>query len=361
MRGVAESPGAADVLTRLRLSPVPFTPPGEGGAHRGSEEWERVLWKRQRFDDNHVPSDFLSGLEINRSGSAPPSYILLVRDSGAIVQQLALVALFCWCFAFLHLCDDPVERLERVNLLNTLNIAVASLGAAVGVAAEHNSAHTAHQRGTPRQLAVRLFKMAMMLVSLRLMSPLLLTLSGTVSTDSVYAISTLCFVFHLYRFDYAYVLAVPDVGLEGSIVYPVEVEADEGSDGAVLARPAQFNGHASVVLATFSSVLLVSRLMADTEVFALIVLGILSFAILPGMQHSLRRSSEGGYGLLTMGLSGVAMCLLWRDSPRVVALTFCAACLTITFAAPLAMVWLHRGRRTINGPWDERVIVEKVM
>ena len=398
MRGVAASPGAADVLARLQLSPRGMdvdvsgkesesddagidTGPGWRRGQGADDGWERVLWKRHGLDDNYVPRDFLSGLEINRSGGNPPSYWLLVRDSGAIVQQLAIVALFSWCFAFLHLCPDPTVRLERVRLLRSLNVVVASLGALVSVTAEGGPSATFH-------FVQRLVQIGMMVVSLRLMSPLLLTLSGTVSTDSVYAISTLCFILHLYRFDYAYVLAVPDVGWEGSVVYPVEVEAEgaSGSAGAGASsgggksrglpslggmdavagaraadRPVQFSGHASVVLSTFSSVLLVSRLEGPDEVFALIVWGILSFALLPSLQHSLRRRSESLYGMLTVGLAGVATFLLSRDSPRVVVFAFCGACLTITFVAPLAMVRLHRGRRTINGPWDERVVKEKVI
>jgi hypothetical protein len=81
-------------------------------------DWERVLWKRQKYCDNFVPPDkFLSSLRKNQN-FRPYTYSQLVTQASAIAQHLSTIFIFLAIFVrlYTHTLDPRVVVWSTVFL-----------------------------------------------------------------------------------------------------------------------------------------------------------------------------------------------------------------------------------------------------
>nr|XP_021208339.1 phosphatidylinositol N-acetylglucosaminyltransferase subunit C [Bombyx mori] len=155
-----------------------------------------------------------------------------------------------------------------------------------------------------------------------LLSPVLHTLTDTVSTDTIYAWSVIMMLIHLIFFDYDVPAAVVSESL-------------------------------SINAAIFSSVCLVSRLSTPFDAFVLLTVSVLFFVLSPHLFKAYSGTT------LFNGMCFVALFLTLITLYSVSSVLLCYFSFFIVVLCvycPMMFVKWQRYKDNIYGPWDEAII-----
>ncbi|MBN3314954.1 PIGC acetylglucosaminyltransferase, partial [Atractosteus spatula] len=242
--------------------------------------WRKVLYERQPFPDNYVDRRFLEELRHN-VGVRRYRYWAVVREAGLVAQQLSCVAIFLTLWS----CMEQGQLPPLLLLAASAPCALLGYGAYEALGG---------RRGCARTRWADLQSAAIFLAFTFGFSPVLKTLTESVSTDTVHAMAALMLLAHLVSFPYA--------------------------------SPSP-PGSLSLNAALFASVCLASRLPGALHAFSMLTAALLVFALWPCLLHRLRAL------LATLLLSLLLLC-------------------------PLLLLRLQRHKDNIQGPWDEAEIRE---
>lgn len=216
-----------------------------------------------------------------------------------------------------HTPNQHQGLLAPITLLG-LNVAVlASLGAACLLTGEPLPGGS---------LGRALRQVALLTVGVYLLSPTYGTLSKTISTDTIVALSTLLLLLHLLLHDYGFV-------------------NDE---------TARLRGVASMGSAVFAAVLLASRLQTDMRVFSHLTHSLTLFLLSPFLRRYVRRLSFVLHVVVTLGVAAMTTAMMARVSLLATA-AHVVTCAFVCFGAPAWLVRIQKFKAQINGPWDEAV------
>ncbi|KAJ6604669.1 phosphatidylinositol N-acetylglucosaminyltransferase [Mycena vulgaris] len=288
-----------------------------------SQEWEKVLWRRQDHPDNYIaPGSFLSSLRKN-ANFRPYTYWPLVALSCAITQHLATIFIFVSVFVQLK------ENYLDPHILVWISVGCFFAGYLswelldrTGVGHEHRHAN--------RVKAVK--SSILIFLALMSLSPVLRTLTAATSSDSIWALSATLFGVNALLADYS---AMSFGG-----------QAHERLTSVL-----------SMNAAISASVVLASRLTNDLAVFALILFSVQAFALFPRLRHRLGLCPSVIQLAFTVVLSSVSV-IVTMSLSRTVTWIYSAVQLGVTFLAPAVLVWAQKFKNEIRGPWD--VAVPKV-
>merc|ERR1712080_336987 len=185
-------------------------------------------------------------------------------------------------------------------------------------------------KGIPKRLTVQMFEsvntMVLLLGVLIGLSPVLATLTNSFSNDTIYALSIMLMLIHVVLQDYGFILGSSD----------------------------NFQAPVSLNAAIFASVLLGSRLPSTIQVFQLMFLAILLFALFPILRHYLKRKSNDAHLILSFLMFIICSAILLPIS-NILAITFIIGNLFITFGSPFCLIWIQKYKNEIKGPWDEAI------
>jgi phosphatidylinositol N-acetylglucosaminyltransferase subunit C len=163
---------------------------------------------------------------------------------------------------------------------------------------------------------------SVLVTSVVLLSPLLQSLTSTVSSDSVTALVVVALLVHLYLHDYTF------------------------SPAADVA--ATLSGSLSLGAAIFASVLLASRLDETHQVVGLMCFALQAFVAWPFIRRDIRAAWPTCHVVLTCALHVVTCAALARVT-AVLSAVHGASTLFITFACPWWLVRCHDIKQRING------------
>ncbi|CAE7094662.1 unnamed protein product [Rhizoctonia solani] len=285
------------------------------------DEWQKILWKKQPFPDNHLPPSFLSSLQRNIN-LKQYTYTSLLRTVLPVTQHLSSTALFLSTFA--RLKTDRLDPRVLVYLgsgLSILGFGLYELGSPqLGVPVSH-------------RLAQALKSSILVFLALASLAPVLRTLTAATSDDSIWALAAGLFILHKVLADYTpeRVRVLRDrVGGES-----------QGGLTSVL----------SINAAVSASVVLASRLQTDIAVFSLMLYAVQSFALLPVLRQRLQR-----YAFLSLTLTCFVTGLSFAALPTPTLILPLATLLSfLTFGSPAVLVWCQRYKNRIRGPWDPAI------
>ncbi|KAE8233043.1 hypothetical protein CF326_g1920 [Tilletia indica] len=250
--------------------------------------WERLLWKKQPFPDNYVPPSFLNKLQTNAT-IILPSYATLVIWSLPITQQVASILAFVGAFA--HLLNGKVSAIELAlgsSLTMLLGWSIFEIFIPDHPPRQRDRLLERSTRERIRQAAntiVSLFLLSLVLLAL---SPVLRTLTEATTSDSIWALSVGMFALNATLADYS---------SAGRSIWVARARS-EGGDADGLSKAAttpsredhglsegvntgRLTSALSLNAAICASVVLGSRLPSDLDVFALMLLAVHLFALLP--------------------------------------------------------------------------------
>uniref|UniRef100_A0A8C4QKT6 Phosphatidylinositol glycan anchor biosynthesis class C n=1 Tax=Eptatretus burgeri TaxID=7764 RepID=A0A8C4QKT6_EPTBU len=273
----------------------------------------KVLYERSGLPDNHVSRNFLETLRRNVR-VRKYSYWSVVYESGVVTQQLGSVCIFVLCWWLMETGTLVPSQLF------TSSLALSFLGYYL---------YDVIDGGTGRRCSgrTRLADLKSVLIFLSFtygLSPLLKTLTETISTDTIYAMTTFMLLGHLLFFDY-------------------------GANAAIVSSGLSLN------MALFASVCLASRLAGPLHTFTLITFACELFALWPLLQKKLKKQSTGCHGMLTVLFAVVVVTALAMVAPACAALAIVLLFL-LSFLIPLWLVKLQLYKDNIHGPWDEAEI-----
>ncbi|NWH69496.1 PIGC acetylglucosaminyltransferase, partial [Piaya cayana] len=277
--------------------------------------WRKVLYERQPFPDNYVDRRFLAELRKNVHAHRY-RYGAVVFQSGAVVQQLCSVCVFALTWRYLELGALSPQRLFGAALASSL-LGYVLFDAVDGGAGRRESGRT------------RWADLKSMLVFIAFtygFSPVLKTLTESVSTDTVYAMSALMLLGHLIFFDY-------------------------GANAAIVSSTLSLN------MAIFASVCLASRLPRSLHTFVVVTFAMQIFALWPMLQKKLKARAPRCYIGVTVLFALAALVGLATIS-SVGAVLFTLLLLAISCLCPYCLIRLQQLKDNIHGPWDEAEIKE---
>ena len=163
---------------------------------------------------------------------------------------------------------------------------------------------------------------------LRILSPVLLSLTKSYSDDTLYALAGLLSLMHLCLYDYMF--------LNG------------GNDGSVSVGR---QGWGALNCVSVVASLLASRLEDDFSVFAIILFAVEMFVFFPISCRYAKLYSIELHSVIAVSLSIIATGLLLQISPAAGVVYFSL----VTFIAcvcPAWMIGLYQFKQEIHGPWD---------
>lgn len=275
--------------------------------------WRKVLWERQPFPDNYVDQRFLEELRRNE-GIRQYRYGAVVKEAGFVGQQLSCVAVFITLWLYMEQGLLSPEMLLWTSLISGL------LGYGlhqVLISQEESSCE-------PRTRLADLQSATIFLSFTFGFSPVLKTLTESVSTDTVYAMSAVMLLAHLVSFPYA--------------------------------QPSP-RGSLSINAALFASVCLASRLPGALHTFAMLSCALLVFALWPCLLQKIREKAPSHFTGVCVGVCIGGVGGLGSQSPGG-AILLALALGSVTLLCPLLLVRLQRHKDNIHGPWDEAEIQE---
>ncbi|KAM4642214.1 phosphatidylinositol N-acetylglucosaminyltransferase subunit C [Discoglossus pictus] len=277
--------------------------------------WRKVLYKHQPFPDNYVDESFLEELRKNIYVRRY-RYWAVVFESGVVIQQLCSVCVFAVIWWYMD------QGLLSPQVLCWVGLAFTLLGYLLFDAVDHGEGRRCSGRSRWADL-----KSALVFVAFTYgFSPILKTLTESISTDTIYAMTVLMLLGHLVFFDY-------------------------GANAAVVSSTLSIN------MAIFSSVCLASRLPRSLHAFAMVTFAIQIFALWPSLQKKLRTYTPRTYLVFTFVFAFCVVAWLMSIS-GVGALLFFLLLLSVSFLCPYCLIRLQLFKDNIHGPWDEAEIKE---
>ncbi|KAK6979465.1 phosphatidylinositol N-acetylglucosaminyltransferase subunit C [Biomphalaria glabrata] len=275
--------------------------------------WQKVLYKKQKYPDNYVDQSFLDELRKNH-GVQTYSYKTLVNASTVITQQLSSVAIFI--AMHLYMKDHSVSAQTLWLIMSTLSV--------IGYIANFILNNSAGQR-LSFTLIVKHLKTSLLFQGCSAaLSPVLVSLTETISTDTIYTMTTSMLLANLLLFNY-----------------------DTSHDAVP--------GAMSFSAAIFSSVCLASRLHTPWHAFTTVTSAFELFALWPSLRKNIKEKYPMIHQCVTVVI--VLLCMACLGSKTLVgAVIYCALVLLITFACTALFHFLQSLKNNISGPWDEAVI-----
>ncbi|XP_064396186.1 phosphatidylinositol N-acetylglucosaminyltransferase subunit C-like [Halichondria panicea] len=273
--------------------------------------WKKVLYEKQAYADNYVePEQFLDGL---RKNLYTKTYTLgeLILSSIVVSVQLSCVCLFVGVYWYIQ------EGWLYPLTLFTSSTALTALGYILTTPLTTITGAS----GVVRDQFVPSLLFVLFLAGV---SPILRTLTESISTDTIWAMTVGMMATHLVFHNY-------------------------GSEDGRASRAISLNA------AIFGSVCLASRLPSALGAFVVVMFAVQLFALVP----QLRARGRVMTPYCTIFLLGLLMGI---SLPVIISISIPAAVLyllsvsTVNILCPL---WLHRLqhlKNTIHGPWDEAVL-----
>ncbi|XP_023943895.2 spliceosome-associated protein CWC27 homolog isoform X1 [Bicyclus anynana] len=265
--------------------------------------WAKNLYENRDYPDNYTDSKFLEDLRKNL-------YVEKVTLNEAVHGSFRVVLRLCICVLYAILFMYMYNRWVHTHTVIYLSISVAFVCYFLYFGIEGGD------------LLVHFKIVLIYLVIGYILSPVLHTLTDTVSTDTIYAWAVIMMVVHLMFFDYN----VPAAFVSKSL---------------------------SINAAIFSSVCLVSRLSTPFDAFVLLTISVKLFVLSPQLFQTVLRSNL--FVMLFVITLLVTVISLYTVSG--VWLTyFVISVLFLSGYCPVMFVRWQKYKDNIYGPWDEAII-----
>lgn len=266
--------------------------------------WHKNLYENYDLPDNYTDSSFLEQLRKN----IKPNNVTLIEaiSLGADISiQLSIVMLFVIIFIWLN------------NEWTTPNVIII-LGALLTVLGYFIYKVLSPSRSI--KLTTDLWTVLIFLTFGYILSPILKTLTETISTDTIYTMTILMFSVHLIFSKYGSI----QISLSDSL---------------------------SITSSIFGSLMLASRLASPLHAFSLLTVSVQSFVLLPYLLLQIANKIAVSVILII-----ATIYFLLFVSP-IFSYVFIIAIFFIHIICPLWYIRCQRYKDNIYGPWDEAVYI----
>ncbi|KAJ6801562.1 phosphatidylinositol N-acetylglucosaminyltransferase subunit C isoform X2 [Iris pallida] len=280
-------------------------------------KWKKVAYGGMQpgYDDNYTDDTFLEAMVMNANVVKRDLYKVM-QDSVSISQYLCIVALVVTVWI-----QTLSSAIDAASLL-LLDATLLFLGFLVILL-------------TTSQLSLQLFfhyllKVSFFVTGLYILAPVYHTLTRSISSDSIWALSVSLLIVHLFLHDYSGCTIRP----HGSLTNPSLVS--------------NISLNASIV----ASLLVASRLSSRLHVFALMLFSLQIFLFAPMVAFCIKKSSLRLHLLFSFTLMGATLSILYTKQHMLFTLLL-GLLVFVSVVCPYWLIRMQEYKFEINGPWDE--------
>ncbi|XP_072937535.1 uncharacterized protein [Epargyreus clarus] len=267
------------------------------------KKWTKNLYENRDFPDNYTDSKFLEELKRN-------PFVEKVNLKEAIVGSFRVVLRLCLCVLYAALYVYMYNDWVKTHVVIYATFTTTCLCYVLYVFVE-GAAFLRHLKNVLVYLVIGY-----------ILSPILHTLTDTVSTDTIYAWAVLMLFVHLIFFDYD----VPAAFVSKSL---------------------------SINAAIFASVCLVSRLSTPFDAFILLTISVIFFVLSPQLFLVILRTKI--FLVLFFGILFLTLVSLYTVSVTLFCYFVLSVCVLSVYCPVMFVKW-QRYKDNIYGPWDEAII-----
>lgn len=264
--------------------------------------WKKNLYENQEYEDNYTDASFLKDLKKNYNLQ---EYKLIdcIKGITIVNQEISVVTLFIIIFYYLY------ENIVQPQKLLFASFALTSTGYLIYIVSDSNRLKN----------VIEDFKtVVVVLLFGYLFSPLLHTLTDSISTDTIFSTTFIILFFHLLLHNY-------------------------GIDGFLVSKTISLN------CGIFASICLASRLSTPFHAFVLLVISVEIFVLKPLLFEKIWRPA--------MLLPIIAITIYYLiEISHLILIIYVTTLFFINFICPLIFQRLHNHKSIIQGPWDEALI-----
>lgn len=280
-------------------------------------KWKKVAYGGMQpgYDDNYTDESFLEDMVMN-ANVVKRDLSKVMRDSVSISQYLCIVALVgcVWTYTLGSIIDETSLLFLDMGLL-VLGFFVLLL--------------------TSQRLSLELFSKYLLNISffmsgLYVLAPIYCTLTRSISSDSIWALTASLLIVHLFLHDYS-----------GSTIRP---------PGA-LNNPT-LTSNISLNASIVASVLIASRLPSRLHVFAIMLFSLQVFLFAPLVMCCIKKFSFKLHILVSFILTSITLGIIFQLHLLLFVLFF-GLLIFITIVCPYWLIKMQEYKFEINGPWDE--------
>ncbi|XP_046975017.1 spliceosome-associated protein CWC27 homolog isoform X1 [Vanessa cardui] len=265
--------------------------------------WSKNLYENRDYPDNYTDGKFLEDLRKNL-------FVEKVTLKQAVLGSFRVVLRLCLCVLYAILFVYMYNKWVHTHTVIYLSITIAFVCYILYICVEGGA-------------FLRHFKIVLVyLVIGYILSPILHTLTDTVSTDTIYAWAVIMMLVHLMFFDYD----VPAAFVSKSL---------------------------SINAAIFASVCLVSRLSTPFDAFVLLTISVIFFVLSPQLFQALLRTRL--FLALFFVTLTVTLVSLYAVSLNLLCY-FSFFVFILSGYCPVMFVRWQIYKDNIYGPWDEAII-----
>lgn len=266
------------------------------------QPWKKNLYENQEYEDNYTDSTFLKDLKKNYNLQ---DYKLFdcIKGITIVNQEISIVTLFLIIFYYLH------ENTIQPQKLLFSSFAMTSFGYLFYIASDFSKVKNVIE-DSKTVIVVLIFGYVF--------SPLLHTLTDSISTDTIFSTTFIIFFFHLLLHDY-------------------------GIDGFLVSKTISLN------CGIFASICLASRLSTPLHAFVLLVISVEVFVLKPLLFEKIWRPEM----LIPILLITVYYLV---EISQLILIVYLSILFFINIVCPFIFQRLHNHKSIIQGPWDEALI-----
>lgn len=297
------------------------------GRLQPKKPWQKILYGNHGYSDDYTDPMFLKGLRKNINVEIF-AYSEAVLGATKLTHQLALIVVFLLVFHQLYIKPAVISA----GFLLLLVCAISCIGYILfilsnGIRNQEKSTLIKNTFGnTYSGVIFDDAKTVTCVLSFGfILSPMLHTLTKSISTDTIYTITFFVFLLHVMCYDY-------------------------GMPAAMVSRATSLNA------AIFGTICLASRLETSLDAFVLLIVSFVLFAIYPHVVRFLELKHPLYLRLAPVTIFVTASCigLLYISS-----ILFCINVMIIVFCSfiyPFIFCYAQRFKNNIHGPWDEAIV-----
>lgn len=268
-------------------------------------QWQKNLYENYGLPDNYTDSSFLKQLRKN----IKPNNVTLIEAislGASISTRLSVVVLFVIIFIWLN------NEWTTPNVIVILGSVLTILGYFI-----YNMNNIQPDR--PVKPTKDLWTVLIFLTFGYILSPILKTLTETISTDTIYAMTILMFLTHLVFSKYG----------SSQIFLPDSL---------------------SITSSIFGSLMLASRLASPLHAFSLLTVSVQCFVLLPYLLSQINNK------IVISAILTIGTIYLLLFVSQMFSYVFIIAVIFIHFVCPIWYIRCQKYKDNIYGPWDEAVI-----
>ncbi|KAF5282237.1 hypothetical protein FQA39_LY17657 [Lamprigera yunnana] len=265
--------------------------------------WKKNLYENQEYADNYTDDSFLKELRVNVDFQ-PVTLKETALGATLVVHELCTIIAFVLIYVYLYNeWTDPMYIFYCTSGATAIGFVIYRI----------RFECTKHTLGHDLQTVL------IFLVCGQLFSPVLYTLTDTISTDTIYTMTFLMMLVHLIFFDY---------GVSAAIV----------------------SNSLSLSAAVFASICLSSRLASPNQAFILITVSIKCFVLFPLLRSKIKKSF-----CLTIAFVSFVTYFLMSVS-TIMTLIFIFTIFFLNVICPFLFTKYQTYKHNKYGPWDEAIV-----